>query len=325
MNKILVTGCSGYIGRNLISLLKSSGFTIFGLDRKPCESLEIDNFWQGDLLDEKILKQSLEGVDSIIHLAAAKDDWGISYKEYFRDNVEATYQLIRICRERGIKNFIFYSTVGVMANSHIPHDVTAPLAPTSSYGKSKAEAEKLFHKLISEDLQVRVVIIRPTAVFGPGSPQNTNIYRLIDAIYHDRFLMIGNGRVIKTTSYIENLVAATLFLMHRLHQGLQTFIFVDDPKMHTVELVHHIYTLLQKNPPKWVLPLGMILPFAYASDLAAAVTKKDFPITAARIKKFCNPSNYDGSAIYKLGFKQPVSINDALFRTVQWYLESIKL
>jgi hypothetical protein len=69
----------------------------------------------------------------------------------------------------------------------------------------------------------------------------------------------------------------------------------------------------------------MILPFAYASDLAAALTKKDFPITAARIWKFCKPTNYDGSALYSLGFKQPVSINDALLRTVQWYLESIKI
>ena len=324
MERALITGCSGYIGVNIIPHLKRDGFAIFGIDRKPCVSADLDGFLHGDLLDEKILKKSLDGIDTVIHLAASKDDWGITNREYFRDNFEATSQLIRIGREKNVKNFLFYSSVSVMGYSSVPLDEKTPLAPSTIYGKSKAKAEKLFHQFAKEDTKAKIVILRPSVVFGPGNPQNTNIYRLIEAIYKDRFFMIGNGEEIKTTSYIENVVAATMFLIHRIQRGVQTFIFVDDPKMSTAELVRHLCIMLQKNQPKLRLPLGVAVSLAYIADFAAAVMKKDFPITAARIKKFCTPTNYDASAIRTLGFRQPVCLEDALSHTIQWYLQSEK-
>ena len=56
-----------------------------------------------------------------------------------------------------------------------------------------------------------------------------------------------------------------------------------------------------------------------AADLAGI----DFPITAARIEKFNTSTNFDGSAIRDLGFQQPVSNEDALFRTVKWHLATV--
>jgi nucleoside-diphosphate-sugar epimerase len=136
--------------------------------------------------------------------------------------------------------------------------------------------------------------------------------------------MIGDGAVTKTTSYIENVVAATIFLIHRMHKGVQTFIFVDDPKLSTAELVSYICSILQKKQPRWRIPLGVAVPLACVADVVAAVIKKDFPITAARIAKFCTPTNYDANAIRKLGFRQPVGIGNALSQTIQWYLKSDK-
>jgi GlcNAc-P-P-Und epimerase len=63
--------------------------------------------------------------------------------------------------------------------------------------------------LAEDDRDAQILVIRPSVVFGPRNPPNTNVYRLIDAIHRGRFVMIGGGAEIKTTSYIDNLIAAS--------------------------------------------------------------------------------------------------------------------
>jgi nucleoside-diphosphate-sugar epimerase len=259
--------------------------------------------------------------DQVWHLAAAKGDWGISEEEYYRDNLEATRVLIEAGKEAGVKDWVFYSTVSVMGPSHEAIGEQAEFDPINPYGASKADAEQLFHQLAAEDPEARVLIIRPSVVYGPGNPDSTNIYRLIDSIYNNRFAMVGPGEAIKSTSYIDNLLAATLFLMNRMGRGVQTYIYVDEPALSTGELVKRIYRLLGKEQPSWHIPLSVASPIATVSDFAASVTGIDFPITAARIEKFNRSTNFDASAIRELGFEQPISNEEALRATVEWHLQ----
>jgi nucleoside-diphosphate-sugar epimerase len=322
IKKILLTGSNGYIGRALVPCLRQAGLSVVGIDRKPCPYPlhNLDQFIEGDLREDMLLKRIPDGVDTVCHLAAAKDDWGLSSKEYFDDNVTATRQLLRLACEQGIRNWIFFSSVAVLGCSAAAVDESAPIAPEGAYGESKAEAERLFRELSAREPLARIAIVRPSVVFGPGNPPNTNVYRLIDSIHNNRFMMVGKGNVIKTTSYIENVVAATLFLIERLRNGVQTAIYVDEPKLSTAEMVDKICNLLQKTSPRLSIPRWCAAPLAYLADFGAAVTRRDFPITAARINKFCRPTNFTATAIHALGFVQPVPIDEALQRTVQWYL-----
>jgi nucleoside-diphosphate-sugar epimerase len=325
MNKILLTGCSGYIGHTLVPLLRQKKFSVIGLDRKsyPNTFDSLDGFIHGDLRDETVLKQIPDDVDMVCHLAAAKDDWGLSDEEYFDDNVNATRKLLQMAGERrNIRNWVFFSTVGVLGSSAAALNESAPHAPQGAYGESKAEGEKLFSQFAQSEPSARITIIRPSVVFGPDNPPNTNVYRLIDSIHTNRFIMVGKGDAIKTTSYIENLVAATLFLIDRMREGVQTFIYVDEPTLSTASMVGQICGLLRKSPPKWSVPLGIAASLAHVADIAAAVTRTDLPITSARIKKFCRPTNFDATSLRNLGFKQPVHMEEALRRTVHWYLSS---
>ena len=319
---ILLTGSSGYIGSRLAPVLLKHGYKVIGIDRAEPENAVLDyTFIHGDLLDEEALAKAFEEpIDCVMHLAAARTDWGPSKEEYFRDNVDATKSLLKAGRARGVKNWFFYSTVGVLGSSDVPLDEHAPHAPRTPYGASKAEAENLFLGFAEEDADACITMLRPSAVYGPGNPDNTNIYRLVESIQGGRFVMVGRGEARKTTSYHDNLIPATLFLLERMKPGVATYIYVDDPVISTAQLVERIYRLLGQTPPTWHLPLWLVRPIAYVSDIAAALLKIDFPITAARVEKFCTSTYFDASAIRALGFRQPVSNEEALAATVEWHL-----
>lgn len=204
-----------------------------------------------------------------------------------------------------------------------PRSEDAPLEPKGAYGTSKMKAERLFRKYAEEVQEMSCVIIRPSIIFGAGHFSYTNVYRLIESIRGGRFLMVGDGQAIKTTSYIENVIAATLYLWKRREKGVQTYIYVDEPVRTTEELVDDIYRLLGKRRTGVRIPLRLANSIAWVADLAAELTGINFPITAARIKKFNTSTNYDASAIREEGFEQPVGIEEALRKTVNWHLENV--
>ena len=326
--RVLLTGCGGYIGSRLAARLRCQGHHVVGLDRVPCAGVPVDEFIQCDLLETARYSEALNRTDHICHLAAAKGDWGISEAEYYRDNLEATRALIAAAREADIRRWIFYSTVSTLGPSDVPLAEDAPRRPANPYGASKAACEELYEEYVDQTDGVQVTIIRPSVVFGPGNPWNTNIFRLIDAIYRKRFLMIGKGDQVKTTSYIDNLLDAHMFLMERQisqeSSGTDIYHYVDAPGDATATLIGRIYDCLHMKPGNHRLPLPVAAPLAVIGDVAAAVTGIDMPITRARVRKFCTATNFSAQAIRDLGFKQSIGNKEAIAYTVDWYLDTYR-
>jgi nucleoside-diphosphate-sugar epimerase len=324
--RVILTGSAGYIGRVLAPRLAAKGYSVIGIDREPSTGPGLSSSIQCDLLDTVKYAHVIRADDHICHLAAAKGDWGISREEYYRDNVDATRALIGVARAAGVGRWIFYSTVSALGPSAVPLDESAPRKPANPYGASKADCEALFDQYLAEEPAVHVVTIRPSVVFGPDNPWNTNIFRLIDAIYRRRFLMVGRGGEVKTTSYIDNLLDAHEFLMDRQlrdgGRGQEIFQYVDAPGESTAALVAMIYSALGKRARPLRLPLFIASPIALIGDVLASLTGIDLPITSARVRKFCTPTNFSSGKIRSLGFRQQVDNEAAIRLTVQWYLET---
>lgn len=322
--RILVTGCSGYIGARLVGALAARGYAVRGLDRRPNAGVHgLETFVHADLLDASRLAEALRGVDTVFHLAAARGDFGIPSQGYRRDNVEATRALLEAGRKEDVRSWVFFSTVSAMGPSAVSVNETAPLNPETAYGASKAEAEAMFRVRADEDPAARILVLRPSVVYGPGNFPDTNVYRMIRAIDRGRFLMVGDGQTRKTLSYIDNVLAATLFGWDRLGPGLETFIYVDEPLLSTAEIVETVCRALGRSIPRWRLPLGPAVALATVMDGLARVTGIDFPVTAARIRKFCTATIFDAGAIRRLGFRQPVDNERALAATVHWYRATV--
>ena len=321
---IVVTGSAGYIGSRLVRRVAGAGHVVTGVDRAAGTPEAADRVVQGDLADADVRAEALAEADAVMHLAAAKDDWGIDDKEFFFENLEVTRRLLRDARARGIHDWVFYSSVAAIGSGDTPRTEDRALDPDGAYGASKVEAEVLFREYAQEVPEMSCVILRPSVVFGPGHYSYTNVYRLIEAIRNNRFLMVGEGKAIKTTSYIENVLAATLYLWEHRSEGVQTFLYVDEPVRTTEALVDDIYTLLGKRRPGVRIPLGLAKSVAWVADVAAEWTGINFPITAARIEKFNTSTHFDARAIRDAGFEQPVGIEDALQKTVRWHLQHVE-
>lgn len=321
--KVLVTGSSGFIGQALCEALhrEYDDIELVTLDRQLRSESDYGNFVCCDILEMSIdeLVKLLEGVDTIFHLAAARTDWGLSYTEYERDNVFVTEKLVSVAEAVGIKNWIYFGTVGVYGHSKVALHEEAPFRPESDYAITKALAEEILLTAGKiNDWNIR--IIRPSAVYSPQQPENTNLYRLIEAIRLNRFIMIGNGGEIKSVSYLYNLIDATLWLYSKLNEGgIEAYNYVDSPNLTTKELVNIIRDELQINLPLISVPLVLVEWPAKVFDTLAALFRIDLPVTSARIKKFCTATNFNAEKILKTGFLPKYKSMEAVRETARWH------
>ena len=113
MNTILVTGASGFVAEHLIPILRQAGNRVIGVDRKEQPSAACDEYIQSELsrLAFNDIRDHAAVPDVIIHLAAARADWGVSDAEFYEDNVEATAALLNQFEGRPLKRFIFVSSI----------------------------------------------------------------------------------------------------------------------------------------------------------------------------------------------------------------------
>ena len=191
------------------------------------------------------------------------------------------------------------------------------------------EAELLFIDLFNQKLnKLNLTIIRPSVLYGPSNPNNTgmyravdnNIFRLIDGIHSNRFAIVGDGNTVKTTAYVKNFVDSILFSLER-SEGYKLYVYADYPPLIMKDLVGIIRTKFNKKGDGLKLPFTIIRPIAKLLDILSTVTKINFPISQARIDTFVRPTNFRPTNLINDGFQQKTSTNEALNKTIEWYLD----
>lgn len=325
---ILITGASGFAAEHLIPILRKGNIQVIGTDRKQNPSAAVDKYVQTDLLEINLRTEDFPDLDMIIHLAAARADWGISDDEFFRDNFEATKALLEFAKTKRCSAMLFVSSIAVMPQN-IGTKLTeqSPNDPINAYGRSKELSENLLIDNCKSDPNFALTIVRPTVLFGPSNPENTgiyratdnNIYRLINSIHNGRFAFIGSENTIKSMAYVKNFCAAIIFLMS-FKPGYQIFIYCDEPSINTGTLVRYIRNVFGKKGLGPKFPLFIATRMAGLFDWLGPKINYNFPITKARIETFNRSTDCSSDKLANLGFKQPYNITDALDETIKWYL-----
>ena len=175
-SKVLITGSSGFIGKNLINFLKEKKeFSLVTVSRDKPELVDdTKNHFQVSSIDSSTdWSNSLKGVDLVIHLAGIAHRSGTN-EEYKEINVNGALKLAKQALDASVKRLVYVSSIKV--NGEQTHSGKFFKAddlpnPQDSYAKFKYKVETELRK-ISRDTDLEVVIIRPVLVYGPGVKSN---------------------------------------------------------------------------------------------------------------------------------------------------------
>jgi nucleoside-diphosphate-sugar epimerase len=320
--RALVTGGSGFIGGHLGSALAHEGHAVRTFDlAQPQTRLDGADLLVGDLLDVNRLTSALRGIDTVFHLAAKHRFFGVSPDEFRRVNVEGTRNLLEAASRTGTSRFVFYSSVAVYGDSPATTTEETICRPVGPYGETKLAAERLVSEWALQDSRREVLIVRPTVVFGSGN--KGNIYRLIRQIDGGWFVPIGAGTNVKSVAYVENLVAATMFLVNRMTPGVSVYNYADDPHLTFREIATLIHDALGRRMPRWSLPVQPMLSLAKPIEVVTRAIGRDLPVRAA-ILKINKTTHHSAEKIRQAGFAPVSTIEAGLKQMVKWYQMSKK-
>jgi nucleoside-diphosphate-sugar epimerase len=319
--KYCITGGSGFIGRYFCERFAASGDEVVILDLvEPTPDTPHARFVKGDIRDPDACRDAIAGCDRLLHLAAAHHDFGIEHDTFFAVNEEGTRVLCEAMDGAGVRAACFYSTVAVYGDAPEPRTEETTPEPVTPYGQSKLAGEQVLQTWTEQGDGRRCVVIRPTVTFGPRN--FANMYTLIDQIARRRFVLVGRGENIKSLSYVENIVDATLYLWGKDDRAAFDVVnFIDKPDLCSLEIASEVYLGLGRRVPKLHLPMWFVQMLALPFDIVIAVTGKNLPISSARVKKmFAAQTKFEADRLIESGYEPAVPLRDGIRRMVDWYV-----
>jgi len=313
MKHITLVGASGFIGTRLIDLIGKEN--CYNIDKEPSEKYNDITTIQ-DIREKHLEHVFHNDTDTVILLAAEHRDDVSPISLYYDVNVNGTLHVLDAMDKNGISNIIFISSVAVYGLNKKNPDENFPPDPFSHYGKSKWQAEKVLREWQQNDPDKKsLTIIRSTVAFGEKN--QGNVHNLLHQIASGKFLMIGRGQNRKSMAYVGNVAAFIKFCFETKKPGLRVLNYTDQPDLTMSELVLQAEESLNRKLPPFRLPYWIGLLGGFGFDLLTRITKKKFPISSIRIKKFCATTQFDATLAHNLGFEAPFTLAEGLDRTLK--------
>jgi len=190
---VLVTGGAGFLGINLIRFLLERGHAAVSLDVAPFDYPDVRDrvvAIQGDIRDEQAVARAVEGVDAVVHAAAALPLY--PPREIYTTDVEGTRTVFEAARRWGIGRVVHISSTAVYGiPDHHPLVEGDRLQGVGPYGEAKIQAELV--ALGYREVGMVAPILRPKSFVGP---ERLGVFALLYdwALDGRNFPLIGSGR-----------------------------------------------------------------------------------------------------------------------------------
>jgi len=241
--KILVTGANGFIGKALCKALVDQGDEVLGLIRSGVSDTPGVTVVQADLENEAALKQALENVDCVVHLAGRAhllaDTAADPLAEFRLVNRDATLKLAELAREARVGRFVFMSSIGVNG-SHTQGQAfseSSPSVPHADYAQSKLEAEQGLWAMLGGG-GMELVVIRPPLVYGADAPGNfRRLLKLVSTGMPLPFSLVDNQRSMVA---LDNLVDFIVLSCRHPKAANQLYLVADDQSVSTREITEYL-------------------------------------------------------------------------------------
>ncbi len=316
--KILVTGSSGFVGKELLGQL--AGHEVLGLDlREPVSMPEGMRHVTCDLLDAGGLRRAVDGFcpEVVIHLAAKTGLKKVPPgSPHFAANTVGTVNLMdAVCSCGGVRRVLYTSTKYVYRG--------APPAPhreyetNTSYGRSKAEMEEMVWE--ADGAAPEWCILRPTTIWGPGvSPHYRKFMRMVRG---GRYVHFGGGDSLKHLGYVENAAFQIRKLAEVPAEAIHRRVFyVGDYEALRVGDWAEAFREAFGAPPIRSVPRPVARLAAKAGDLLVKCGWRKFPLTTFRFRNLTEDDLCEMEPTREVCGEAPVALEEAVRRTAAWFV-----
>lgn len=308
VDKVLVTGGFGFIGRNLVQRLLDQNKTVVVVDNFKTSfrgNLDITN---GNLIviDHDLINplplNVFSDVSLVYHLAANADikDGFTDTERDINQNILVTERLLKVAVRAGIKDFVFSSTAAVLGEPKIfptPEDISIP-SQTSFYGMSKLAAEGIF-STYANAFDLRVSIFRFVSVVGEYYSHG-HIIDFFQKLQQNSNLLeiLGDGEQKKSYLYISDILDAIETVVNCVHSKKKSFYEV-------YHVGNEKFCTVTESAKIICDELGLQPNFKYTGGSRGWVGDSPFV-------------HLDTTKLQLLGWKQKTELFSSIRKTVKW-------
>ncbi|HET9779364.1 MAG TPA: NAD-dependent epimerase/dehydratase family protein [Propionibacteriaceae bacterium] len=324
--RVLVTGSTGMLGRDVALALADRGDQVTVLQRHPA-GLGLREVLT-DISDAQSVRAAASNQDAVIHLAAKVNVIGPK-AEYQRVNVQGTRAVVNACVAAGVRRLVHVSSPSVAHSGTAligrGADPANPVAAVGPYARSKAAAELI--ALGADRGQLAVVAIRPHLVWGPGDTQL--VARVVERADRGRLPLIGSGAALIDSTYVVNAVEALLAALDRCVEARgQALVVTNGEPLPIAELLAAVCRAAGAPEPKRHVPVqlaragGTLVEslWTWTRGLRAADNGADPPLTRFLVEQLSTAHWFDQRATRQVLQWQPrVTLDEGFAELQRWY------
>lgn len=322
--KVLVTGVPGWLGTRFVEILAKENrdircLVIKGSDTTHLKKLGAD-IVEGDITRPETLQSVAEGVETVFHIAGIIHPKLFGTGDFFRINTHGTKNMLHAAIKANVKRFVYVSSnspAGVNYNRNVLMNEFMPPKPYMKYGKSKLLAEKAVNEAFVQG-KIETVIIRPCWFYGPGQPDRQT--KLMKSIKNGKAPLFGDGKNIRSMTYIDNLAEALILAEKTKVATGETYWIADEKPYTTIEIYENIADLLGVKLKTMNIPGFFCGLFKTADSVLqkAGIYQKEIHVAGEMNKDIaCSIEK----AKKDLGYAPKISLKEGMKRSIDWAKE----
>ncbi|MBD3256496.1 MAG: NAD-dependent epimerase/dehydratase family protein [Candidatus Lokiarchaeota archaeon] len=322
--KILITGSSGYLGKNLVAKSLERDMKVIGIDIKP-SGIHDPNYTEEicDITNKELVREVFQrhqpGV--VVHCAGALAQFVPNKEKMHEINVNGTEILLEESwnQREAVKKFVFLSSVEVYGiDVPILCPETAPINPICQYGEDKVECEELCKDYLEKGLDI--TIFRPPTISGPGQNEPTLLGQIKNAYKGKKAFLPGGGNSRLQMVNVFDVCNAIFLAIENPKSKGEVFNLGSDDVPTLREVIIALYEHAGRTPKFISIRAGILralvkfLSFLHVSPIEPQhleIALKDYTFDTTKVKKI-------------LGWKPTRTDSESACDTYDWYVQKVE-